>query len=135
VGAWSDTGALLLALMLFFWTPIHFWALAIVYREDYQRAGVPMLPVTSDPRQAAMWGLVHGIGAALCAVLLAVQPGLGLIYVIPVGAITIVLLWQGANRVRSPVIRPAWRLFHTSNIFLAIVLFAIMASTLITARI
>ena len=41
-----EPGALLLFLIIFIWTPAHFWALAIHRREDYARAGVPMLPVT-----------------------------------------------------------------------------------------
>ena len=63
--AWADAGALLLALLVFLWTPIHFWSLALVYREDYPRAGVPMLPVRATPRRAAFWGLVHGVGAGI----------------------------------------------------------------------
>src|SRR5512139_3877848 len=45
--AWADPGVIALSILLFFWTPIHFWALALVYREDYARARVPMLPVTA----------------------------------------------------------------------------------------
>ncbi|TLZ52067.1 MAG: protoheme IX farnesyltransferase [Gammaproteobacteria bacterium] len=41
-----DPNALLLALIIFVWTPPHFWALAIARRDDYARAGIPMLPVT-----------------------------------------------------------------------------------------
>jgi protoheme IX farnesyltransferase len=43
-GAWNDPGVLVLSLILFLWTPFHFWSLAILYRDDYQRADVPMLP-------------------------------------------------------------------------------------------
>jgi protoheme IX farnesyltransferase len=130
VGAWNDPWAVVLALMLFFWTPIHFWALAIVYREDYARAGVPMLPVTTTPKTAAFWGLLHGLAAGACAVLLATSPDLGPIYSVPVGTATAVLIYQGYQLVRQPTTRRAWRLFHTSNIFLAIVLvFVVAAST------
>ncbi len=48
---------LLLALVLFLWTPPHFWSLAIAYRDDYARAGVPMLPVVMGPARAAR--IVH----------------------------------------------------------------------------
>jgi heme o synthase len=41
-----DPNALLLFLIIFVWTPPHFWALAIARRDDYARAGIPMLPVT-----------------------------------------------------------------------------------------
>jgi len=133
VGAWSDVGALLLAALLFFWTPIHFWALAIVYREDYARAGVPMLPVTTTPKVAAVWGLAHGVAAGICAGLLASRPGLGPLYFIPVAVATFLLIVQAIALVRQPGPRRAWRLFHTSNIFLAIVLVAVVLSTTLSA--
>ncbi|MEO5364139.1 MAG: heme o synthase, partial [Magnetococcus sp. DMHC-8] len=50
---------LLLALVLFFWTPSHFWSLAIHLKEDYQRAGVPMLPVVVGERRAAWYIFVN----------------------------------------------------------------------------
>jgi protoheme IX farnesyltransferase len=128
---WADPGVIALALLLFFWTPIHFWALALVYREDYARAGVPMLPVTTTPRTAAAWGLLHGIACGITAVALALHPGLGLVYFVPVLAITVLLLTQGAGLVRDPSKKRAWRLFHTSNLFLAVVLLAICVSTLL----
>jgi protoheme IX farnesyltransferase len=49
----------LLALALFLWTPPHFWSLAIVCRDDYAAAGVPMLPVVVGDRSCARWILVH----------------------------------------------------------------------------
>ena len=133
VGAWNDPGAVLLALMLFFWTPIHFWALAIVYREDYARAGVPMLPVTTTPKTAAFWGLLHGLAAGVCAISLATSPGLGPIYFVPVGIATAMLILQGLVLVREPTTRRAWRLFHTSNIFLAVVLIFAVAGSAFSA--
>jgi heme o synthase len=125
-GAWSDGGAIALAILLFFWTPIHFWALALVYREDYARANVPMLPVTTTPRVAAAWGLIHGIGVVLAAVGLAFKPEMGPVYTVPVVIASAVLLWQGAALVIEPTKRRAYHLFHTSNIYLAVVLLAVM---------
>jgi protoheme IX farnesyltransferase len=124
VGAWADPAALLLAALLFFWTPIHFWSLALVYREDYAQVGVPMLPVTVSRRRAAAWGLAHGVGVAIAAALLALQPGLGFIYLIPALAMTALLLASGAWLVRDPSVKNAWRLFHTSNFYLLIILVA-----------
>ncbi len=130
-GRSGDPGVLALAVLLFFWTPIHFWALALVYREDYARAGVPMLPVTATPRTAAVWGLLHGVAAGVTAVGLALHPGLGPIYLLPVLAITVALLVQGAALVNNPSKGRAYRLFHTSNFFLAIVLLAVCLSTVL----
>lgn len=61
VGHWT-LGALALALLLFLWTPPHFWSLALMLREDYQRARLPMLPRMADPRHS---GRVVVLSAAL----------------------------------------------------------------------
>lgn len=61
VGSWTF-GALALALLVFLWTPPHFWSLALLLREDYSRAGLPMLPRMDDPRYS---GKVVVVSAAL----------------------------------------------------------------------
>ncbi|MGA7846523.1 MAG: UbiA family prenyltransferase, partial [Thermoplasmata archaeon] len=52
VGHWTG-GALALALLVFLWTPPHFWSLALMLREDYRRVGLPMLPRMDDPGYSA----------------------------------------------------------------------------------
>ena len=56
--------------VVFFWTPPHFWALAIRYREDYSRAGVPMLPVVASPTRVAGEITVYAWLTALCSLAL-----------------------------------------------------------------
>lgn len=124
VGAWHEPGALGLALLVFLWTPIHFWGLALACREDYARAGVPMLPVCTTPRRSALWGLVHGIGAGVTGILLVLHPALGPVYLVPVATLTAYLLSQGWQLVQSPDTAHAWRVFHASNTYLATVLLA-----------
>lgn len=90
---------ILLAIVLFLWTPPHFWALAAVRGEDYRRAGIPMLPVCQPPEVWTMAIFAH----VLLLVLLSLAPvlfGLGPIY--------------GGFAVLSGVVflRPAWRLLR-----------------------
>ncbi|MBV9912048.1 MAG: protoheme IX farnesyltransferase [Sinobacteraceae bacterium] len=56
-----DPNALLLFLIIFVWTPPHFWALAIARREDYARAGIPMLPVTHGVEYARLHVLLYTV--------------------------------------------------------------------------
>jgi len=64
----TPTGApVLLALVLFLWTPPHFWSLAFAARDDYRRAGVPMLPCTVSARTAAWVVLAHTATLVLIA--------------------------------------------------------------------
>ena len=127
--AWSDPAVVAMAILLFFWTPIHFWALALVYREDYARANVPMLPVTATPRSAAFWVFLHGLGASIAGLGLAFIPQMGPIYTLPVIVMTGMLLWQSAMLIREPTKRRAHRLFHTSNFYLFVVLLAAIAGS------
>ncbi|KPK05576.1 MAG: protoheme IX farnesyltransferase [Betaproteobacteria bacterium SG8_39] len=73
--------ALALAVILFLWTPPHFWALAIAYREDYAQAGVPMLPVVVGDARAAN-AVLSGAWLLIIATLVPAMVGLGPIYLI-----------------------------------------------------
>ncbi len=130
-GSRLDLAPIALAIMLFFWTPIHFWSLALVHKEDYALANVPMLPVTTTPRRAAIWAFVHGAGATLSGLAISLAPGMGWPYAAPAGLATAILLWQGARLIIEPSKRRAWRLFHTSNIYLLIVLLAAVTAAIV----
>lgn len=123
VNAWTDPRAVLLAVMLFFWTPIHFWSLAMVYRDDYARIGIPMLPVRVGYRAAALCALAHGLAAGLASLLLA--SFLGIVYLVPAALSTAVLLGYGIRLVLEPTPGNAHRLFHVSNLFLGIIMVAV----------
>jgi len=130
-GAWSDPGVVALAVLLFFWTPIHFWSLAVVYREDYARAGVPMLPVRVSLRWAVFWSLVHGVVTGAIGLGLVLHPALGLLYLVPVFVATAYMLGEGVRLLIAPTGRRAWHVFHASNLYLATLLLAICLDTLL----
>jgi protoheme IX farnesyltransferase len=130
VGNWKDPGAILLALLVFLWTPTHFWSLAIAYRDDYARGGFPMLPVQASPRAAAGWVLLHAGGAALAALALSTRPNLGWGTLVPTGLATLGLLAVCAALVAAPSKKRALVVFHTSNLYLAVILLTICLGTL-----
>jgi len=132
-GNWSDPGALLLALMVFVWTPSHFWSLAIVYRVDYARSATPMLPVLVSPRQAAFWVFVHTLATAAAAVALVLHPSLGWVYIIPVGLATVDMTIRNVRLLAQPSGKNARSLFIASNMYLAIVLLMVCIDAAIKA--
>jgi heme o synthase len=75
-----DPHALLLFLIIFAWTPPHFWALAIARRSDYAKAGIPMLPVTHGVEFTRLHVLLYTVILALVTVLPYVTGMSGLIY-------------------------------------------------------
>lgn len=131
-GMWNQPGAIVLALLVFLWTPTHFWSLAIVYRNDYAKGGIPMLPVVVPPRKAAFWVLLHTMGTALAAVVLALDPALGLIYLVPVAIVTIDMLVRNVRLTQVPTGKNARSLFMASNYYLMIVLVMICVNAAIS---
>jgi len=75
-----DPHALLLVLIIFIWTPPHFWALAIARRDDYARVGIPMLPVTHGNRFTRLHILLYTILLLLVSILPYLTGMSGLIY-------------------------------------------------------
>jgi protoheme IX farnesyltransferase len=74
--------ALLLFLIVFIWTPPHFWALAIARREDYEKVGVPMLPVTHGNEFTRQYILLYTILLVLITILPYLSGLSGLIYLV-----------------------------------------------------
>ena len=129
VGAASDPGVIALALLVFLWTPSHFWALAMFYKEDYASVEVPMLPVQATAQHTAWWIFVHTASTVLAGIVLAVHPALGLPYFLPVAAMSALFLIRSANLIATPERKQAIRLFVVSNLFLALILLTIMVVT------
>ncbi len=124
-GSWHDPGALVLALILFLWTPFHFWSLALLYRDEYARSDVPMLPVHTTPSQAAWWVMLHTFPTCLGGLLLALLPTLGMVYLLPTVWVTAVLFWRNVQLIHDPSPLHARAMFMASNIYLLVLLTAI----------
>jgi heme o synthase len=114
-----DWPALVMFGVIFFWTPPHFWALAMRYREDYAAAGVPMLPVVAPPEQVSRRIVVYAWVMAAWSLLL--LPTTSWIYaaVAALGGTWFVLQAHRLHRgvVAGVETRPM-RLFHLSNAYL-----------------
>ncbi len=124
-GNWAAPGALLLALVLFLWSPFHFWSLALLYRDEYARADVPMLPTQTTPRQAAWWVLLHTAPTGLGGLALATYAPLGFIYLLPMLLITGNLVWRNIRLIRDPSPLHARGMFLSSNVYLLLLLLLI----------
>ncbi|NPA06231.1 MAG: protoheme IX farnesyltransferase [Chloroflexi bacterium] len=130
VGHWDNPAAWALAALVFLWTPTHFWSLALVYREDYHRAGFPMLPVRVPAAHAVRWVALHTVASVLVALLMAAWPRLGLAYALLVAPPSVYYLYQTWRLWRWPTAPEAKRLFHFSNVYLAWVTLAAVLTAL-----
>jgi heme o synthase len=120
-------GVLLLALVLFLWTPSHFWALSIAVADDYRRAAVPMLPVVQGPHAAAVWILVNSLALSAAAVMFAVVVNHPLVWAGALGGGGYLLL-TGWRLLQDPVAARAGRAFRASLVQLTALLGALFAA-------
>ncbi|MGI9331411.1 MAG: heme o synthase [Gammaproteobacteria bacterium] len=121
VGETFSPAPLILAVVLFLWTPPHFWALAYACKKDYAAAGVPMLPVVvSEP--VATWAI---LGHTLPLVLLSLAPGfygMGWIYLLCAAGGGLYFLRESIVMVMRPSTSQAWRTFAASIVQLGLLL-------------
>jgi protoheme IX farnesyltransferase len=126
--AWAPV---VLFAVVFFWTPPHFWALAIRYKDDYARAGVPMLPVVASPLQVARQ-IVGYSWLTVAASLLLWPLATGWVYGV-LACIAGAALLVESHRLYAATRRGApgkpMRLFHLSNSYLAFVFVAVAVDT------
>jgi protoheme IX farnesyltransferase len=118
--------ALAMFAIVFVWTPPHFWALALMLKEHYARAGVPMLPVTRGERETArqiVWYTILLIAVTLAPV---AAGTFGIAYAVAALVLGGVFLWLAVELRRTLERVAAVRLFHFSLLYLAL-LFAAMA--------
>jgi protoheme IX farnesyltransferase len=138
IGWAAVTGSLglrawLLFAVVFLWQPPHFYALAIRFREDYRRAGIPMLPVVAPMNRVARETVVYSwltVAASLALWAAGMTPVYGLTAAI-VGALLLVEAHRLAGRARrGEPVRPM-RLFHWSTTYLTLLFVAVAVDALI----
>jgi len=112
-------------LVIFFWTPPHFWALAVRYKDDYAAAGIPMLPVVAPMKSVIKQMWFHSIAMSVASVALIVNAKMT--------PLILILAWnlQLVNLTKSPTEPNASKLFQASIVFLSIYSFLIVAGVLL----
>jgi protoheme IX farnesyltransferase len=103
----------IMATVLFLWTPPHFWVLAYACRSDYEKSGVPMLPLLVDDRTTT-WVILAHVVALVALSIVPVFYGLSWIYLLGVSAGGIYFLRETIRFHNKPNIPQAWRTFAAS---------------------
>jgi protoheme IX farnesyltransferase len=125
-----SASAIIMAIVLFLWTPPHFWSLAIYLRDEYAAANVPMLPVVFGNHRAAWAILAHTVGV-FAASLLPVLFGMGWIYFFFALGGGGLFLYYSLALVRRPDAKTARRNFHASLAQLSLLLVGAIADAAI----
>jgi heme o synthase len=122
--AWAPV---LLFGVVFFWTPPHFWALAIRYKDDYSAADVPMLPSVTTVRATARQMVAYSVVVWALTLVFAPVAGMGALYVTGAAVLGAVLTGLSIEVLRTESARAAMRLFTWSITYLTL-LFVVMAA-------
>jgi heme o synthase len=120
--------------VVFCWTPAHFWALALRYRDDYAAAGFPMLPVVRGPDVAATQILAYAVIVSVLTLALPLVTTMGVLYWVAAALLGVVLIAQAFRLRRVPSAQHAIAFFSLSNTYLALLFAAVALDTLIRAR-
>jgi heme o synthase len=107
--------------IVFLWTPPHFWALAILAREDYRRAGVPMLPVVASAHSTSVQILVYTVLLALSTLVPVVLGLLGAVYLVAAVVLGARFVQLAVRLVRSTSMAAARATFMYSLAYLALI--------------
>ncbi len=118
---------LLMAIVLFLWTPSHFWSFAIYHKEDYRRAGVPMLPLIVGDHKTAVYIFINSIFLVIFSLLPALLGYLGVLYFVAALGAGLFFLYRNIQLLRDTTPAIAWLNFKASMTHLSIILLAVVA--------
>lgn len=123
---------LILALVMFFWTPSHFWCFAIVHKEEYKKAGVPMLPVVVGNKKTSVYICVNTIFLVLSSFLPSYFGHLGVFYTIAASGAGAYFIIKNIQLLVNPTSKIAWQNFKASMYYLAVLFSAVIFDIVLT---
>jgi protoheme IX farnesyltransferase len=123
--------AVVLFVVIFLWTPPHFWALAIRYADDYRAAGVPMLPAVAPAEQVGRRMLTYTIALWASTLVLVPVAGLGWIYAVTAVVLGAMFTAGCVGLVRDPTPRRSMQVFAFSISYITILFGAMAADVLV----
>ena len=122
-----DLTAVYLFLIVFFWTPPHFWALALLKQRDYGRAGVPMAPLVWGERETMRQMLWYNVVLIALTLLPFTFGAFGLIYFVSALVLGVALLLGVVRIMTTPEwTKPAWQVYKFSLLYLALLFLAMV---------
>ena len=120
-----DLAAIYLFAIIFYWTPPHFWALALIKQADYARAGIPMMPVVRGEARTKYEMTVYTLMLLPLTIMPTLFGALGLFYGVAAALLGARLLWYCIRLLRERSITPvAWQMYRYSLLYLALLFVA-----------
>ncbi|MBI4237053.1 MAG: protoheme IX farnesyltransferase [Deltaproteobacteria bacterium] len=125
-----DLVPILLFLLIFFWTPPHFWALALCCREDYARVALPMLPIVAGEEETRRQIFYYSLILLPLSLGLAAVHPVGWLYLGSAGLLGALFIWFAWRLLRDKTDRAGWRLFGFSILYVLLLFLLLMVDVL-----
>jgi len=120
-----DLAAIYLFAIVFYWTPPHFWALALIKQQDYARVGIPMMPLVKGEHRTKQQMLGYTIMLVPLTLLPTVSGHQGLVYAVAAALLGGRLLWYCVRLLKEQGVTPtAWSMYKYSLLYLALLFVA-----------
>jgi heme o synthase len=117
--------------IVFFWTPAHFWALALKYRDDYAAAGIPMLPVVRGIEETTRQIAAYAMITVAVTFAMTLTGDVGQLYAIAVFVLGGLFVGRALTLRRQPTPHAAIKFFAWSNVYLMLVFVAVAVDALV----
>jgi protoheme IX farnesyltransferase len=125
--------AVILFLIIFYWTPPHFWALALVKEKDYARAGVPMLPVVAGEAETRWQIWLYSLLMVVLTLLLTPLQAMGLLYLLLALVLGVIFMRYAWNVWRAGGQGNTWALYKYSLLYLALLFSSMVLDRMLLA--
>lgn len=126
-----DLPAFFLFAVIFFWTPPHFWALALMLKDDYARAGIPMLPVVAGVDKTKKQIFLYTLLVAALAIAFFATGQLSVVYLVAAAILGAGFIYYAWQLWRQPAIVKAKPMYLYSLAYLALLFLAVMVDSLL----
>ncbi|MFQ5616843.1 MAG: protoheme IX farnesyltransferase [Anaerolineales bacterium] len=123
--------AIMLFMIVFLWTPPHFWALALVRVRDYRAGGVPMLPVVRGEVETCRQIFIYTLELAAITLLVPLTGIGGGLYIFSAMVLGIALIYMAWKLWRKYAPKLAWKMYRYSSIYLIFLFLAMMVDAVI----
>lgn len=117
---YADSFAWCLFGIIFVWTPVHFWALALILKDDYRKAGIPMLPVVKGEANTRLQIFIYTLITVVFSLVPYFQKEVGILYLGTCILLNILLLWMALGLLYRPSVGKSRLLFKYSMLYLAL---------------
>ena len=126
-----DLPALYLFAIVFFWTPPHFWALSLLIKDDYVRAGIPMLPVVVSLRQTKVSILLYTLLLVAISIMFFTTKAVGLTYLAGSSSLGLIFVYYAWRLFRNTGVRGARSMYLYSLLYISLLFVVVMTDSIV----